>query len=270
MSSHGQSYWSGHRPNVKRLVWSQSTDRSPLRCGTKRSVNPAGGLPFDLQPIRKVETFRAVLDQLSSFVEHLQPGDRLGSERELATRLHVSRVTVREALRALEGMGKVDIRRNSGTFVARPAPHTLVSVRPPDHVDDEYVRYLCDIRAGIECEILRVLSRQASPDLSTAEAALVRAEREIAEETQQGSLDTSFEAGLGHATGNPVLMEFQQAIHELWLHAWITLGGSIANRRHLHEEHLDIVDALKNGEHDLAERRMREHITGLEEDRNRI
>lgn len=221
-------------------------------------------LPFQLRPIGKIETFRSVLDQLSALVDQLQPGARLGSERELAEQLSVSRVTVREALRALEGMGKVDIRRNSGTFVARPAPHTLVTVRPPDQVDAEWVRHLCEVRAGIECQVVRLLGQQSVVDLSAAEAALERAEQEIAQESQQGSLDPSFEAALGQATGNPIIVEFQRAIHELWLQAWIALGGSIANRRHFHEQHIDILRALKHGDSDLAEALMRAHITGLD------
>jgi GntR family transcriptional repressor for pyruvate dehydrogenase complex len=225
-------------------------------------------LPFELQPIKKIETFRAALDQLASLVERLEPGDRLGSERELAERLNVSRVTVREALRALEGMGKVDIRRNSGTYVARPAPEALVAVTPPNLVDDEYVRHLCELRAGIECQIVRLAAQRGLVDLAGAEAALARAELEIQEESDQGSLDPSFEAALAQAVGNPVLAEFQRAVHELWLHAWITLGGAIASRSHLHSEHMDILDALKNGQVELAEQKMRKHIMGLDRNPN--
>ncbi|QPP05219.1 FadR family transcriptional regulator [Streptomyces bathyalis] len=222
-------------------------------------------LPFRLQPIRKIEIFRSALDQLSNLVEQMEPGDRLGSERELAEQLGVSRVTIREVLRTLEGMGKVDIRRNSGTFVAEPVPHTLLSLTPPKHVDEAHVQQLSEVRAGIECQVVRLLATQDPLDLTHAEAALERAGKELAAASEQGSLDPSFEAGLARATGNPVLVEFQQAIHELWLHAWITLGGAIANRSHLHHEHLAILDALKRRQTEEAERLMRRHITGLGE-----
>jgi DNA-binding FadR family transcriptional regulator len=145
---------------------------------------------------------------LSALVDQLQPADRLGSERELAEQLSVSRVTVREALRALEGMGKVEIRRNSGTFVARPAPHTLVTVRPPDQVDADWVRHLSEVRAGIECQVVRLLGQQSALDLSAAEDTLERAEQEIAQESQQGSLDPGFEAALGQATATPSSWSF--------------------------------------------------------------
>lgn len=222
-------------------------------------------LPFRLQPIRKIEIFRSALDQLSTLVGRMQPGDRLGSERELAEQLGVSRVTIREVLRTLEGMGKVDIRRNSGTYVAEPVSHPLLSVTPPAQVDEAHVQHLAELRSGIECEVVRLLAQQSPVDLTHAEAALERAEKEIAASSEQGSLDPSFEAALGRATGNPVLVEFQRAVHELWLHAWITLGGAIANRRHLHHEHRNILDALKRGHFQEAERLMRQHITGLAE-----
>ena len=45
-------------------------------------------------------------------------GSRLPSEPELAAELRVSRATLREALRALEGEGMLRRRRGSGTFVA--------------------------------------------------------------------------------------------------------------------------------------------------------
>ncbi len=45
-------------------------------------------------------------------------GGRLPSENELAASYQVSRVTVRTALKSLEGQGMVDIRHGAGTFVA--------------------------------------------------------------------------------------------------------------------------------------------------------
>jgi GntR family transcriptional repressor for pyruvate dehydrogenase complex len=229
----------------------------------KKGVAERNALPFELTPIKRIETFRAALEQVTSLVERLEPGDRLGSERELAEQLHVSRVTVREVLRALEGMGKVEIRRNSGTYVTRPAPQTLVKVTPPDTVDEEYVRQLGELRACIECQILRLAAQQDPLDLAGAEAALARAELEIEKNSGQGRLDPTFEAALSRAAGNPVLSEFQRAIHELWLHAAISLGGAIGNQPHLHAEHLDILDALKNGQTELAAQKMHDHILGL-------
>src|SRR5579872_1775685 len=54
---------------------------------------------------------------------HLKPGDAVESERELAKIHHVSLMTARHALTALEREGIVQRRRGAGTFVAPPKIH---------------------------------------------------------------------------------------------------------------------------------------------------
>lgn len=48
----------------------------------------------------------------------LKPGDRLPTEDEFATRLGVSKSSVREAVKILEAFGILEIRRADGTYIA--------------------------------------------------------------------------------------------------------------------------------------------------------
>ena len=50
----------------------------------------------------------------------LQPGDRLPSERDLATKAGISRMTARQALTHLVERSVVEVRHGVGTFVAQP------------------------------------------------------------------------------------------------------------------------------------------------------
>src|SRR3989304_6228880 len=50
----------------------------------------------------------------------LVPGDRLPPERALSEMLGVNRLTLRRALRALEGQGLLTRRPGKGTYVAAP------------------------------------------------------------------------------------------------------------------------------------------------------
>jgi GntR family transcriptional repressor for pyruvate dehydrogenase complex len=67
-------------------------------------------------------------EQVVSFVrglierKALRPGDRLPAERDLATRIGVSRPTVRMGLHALAAMGCVESRHGSGTYIPAGPP----------------------------------------------------------------------------------------------------------------------------------------------------
>jgi GntR family transcriptional regulator len=79
---------------------------------------PVSGSPDALSA---VETARERILELVHG-RHLEPGDRLPTERQMAAAFGVSRNTVREALGMLERSGYVVRRpgRGGGTFVARP------------------------------------------------------------------------------------------------------------------------------------------------------
>jgi GntR family transcriptional repressor for pyruvate dehydrogenase complex len=218
-------------------------------------------LPFGLDPIRKIDVFRAVLGQLQDVVARMQPGERLGSERELAERLNVSRVSVREALRALESMGKVEIRRNSGTFIAERQLGQPLLIDAPAEVDAGYIHQLSAAREALECAIVRAVTSHPDGDLSEARAVLDTAGRELAgKATAPGSLDLRFENALSRVCGNPVLAGLQRAVHEMWIDAWVRLGGAVADAPRLHDEHQRILAAMEAGDADTAARLMAEHV----------
>ena len=56
----------------------------------------------------------------------LAPGDRLPPEKELSERLGLSRNSMREAVKALEVIRVLDVRRGDGTYVTSLEPHLLL------------------------------------------------------------------------------------------------------------------------------------------------
>jgi GntR family transcriptional regulator len=65
-----------------------------------------------------IQIAEVLLDRIES--GELEPDDRLPSERELSEQLGVNRMTLRRALRMLEGQGLLARRQGDGTYVAQP------------------------------------------------------------------------------------------------------------------------------------------------------
>jgi GntR family transcriptional regulator len=59
-------------------------------------------------------------DELGQLIAETEPGKRLPSEPVLAKSLHVSRATLREAMRTFETQGLIRRKQGSGTYVAQP------------------------------------------------------------------------------------------------------------------------------------------------------
>src|SRR5436305_3658833 len=78
------------------------------------------------RPVRAGNAFEETVERLLQAIRLgvVGAGERLPSERELAERLGVSRVTLREAIRALADAGYVESRRGryGGTFVNESLP----------------------------------------------------------------------------------------------------------------------------------------------------
>jgi GntR family transcriptional repressor for pyruvate dehydrogenase complex len=82
-----------------------------------------------LAPVRRVRSFDDVVVQIREAIlsGSIRPGQRLPSERELCESFGVSRPTLREALRALEALGLVEVRPGSkgGAFAIEPSEDLL-------------------------------------------------------------------------------------------------------------------------------------------------
>ncbi len=219
--------------------------------------------PFEIVPIKRVDVYESVLAQLNALITEsgMEPGDRLPPERELVEKLGVSRVSVREALRALESMGKIEIRPNAGSFLVHPNGNALVNqLRAVAPVDRAFLGYLIDVRAAVEDRVVALVAGHPDADLAAVRAVLERSEADLNEISEPGSFDLSFEAALAREAGNPLLAELQRSVHHLWVEAWSECRIAPGDWRRFYVEHHAILEALERGDGEEARRLMAEHV----------
>src|SRR5690349_13555237 len=120
-----------------------------------------------LRPVEGRRAFEEIPHQLEEAIAagHLSAGDRLPPERELAAHFQVSRTSVREALRVLEALGIVSVRRgadNGATILEKPGnalTHLLRFHLALHHVS---LTSLIEFRVVIESWAAGALARKRS------------------------------------------------------------------------------------------------------------
>jgi len=121
------------------------------------------GMPeeFLLRPLDTPPAYAAVVDRVRRAVALgvLLPGERLPAERVLAEGLGVSRVTVREALRVLQGEGLLITKRGSSGTIVSPTVTSLGT----DGEYNERIREVFELRLAVETMAARLAAERVVP-----------------------------------------------------------------------------------------------------------
>ena len=208
-----------------------------------------------IMPIEKTDVYRMVFKSIAKLIDsnELKPGDRLPSERELCSLLNVSRTTVRQGIKVLESMGKVETRMGSGTFVT--AENMLVQFGLENEIIDvKFLRELATSREMVERMVFEefFIHHRTPHNMFSLEYLLAEHEKEIVKMKGQVSLldvgyDVRFERKVAELVDNRILIFQQKQIHKLWAYAWAEMGYVARKRSILHHEHKQIIKILNEG-----------------------
>jgi DNA-binding FadR family transcriptional regulator len=231
----------------------------------------AGGAEADrltpvLRPVRAGNGFEEALEQILQVVRlGLVPGGgRLPAERELAERLGISRVTLREVLKVLQDQGLVESRRGryGGTFVlprTRDAGGEDELRRRIAEVDIEDVlrfREVLEVGAAGLCAVHGLKDEQAA----RLREALARTQD--APLTDYRRLDTMLHLTLAELCGSPTLTAQYAAVRATVNDLLDCIPLLVRNLEHSQRQHGALVEAVLDGDADGAREMMREHCAG--------
>ncbi|MER9728149.1 MULTISPECIES: FadR/GntR family transcriptional regulator [unclassified Mesorhizobium] len=181
---------------------------------------------FSLPPIQTTARDDAVLKALAGFVmrEKLEPGERLPTERILAERLKVSRNTVREALTRWEGLGLVERRQGSGTYLKAAVSLDMLHMPLTLAGGNDFTGLMrtLEIRRALEAEAAALCAIRADKD----DLAEIKRKLDIMEEEflsragMSSEEDWEFHQAIYRACGNPLFEQIIAAMHELFHRFW--------------------------------------------------
>lgn len=183
----------------------------------------------------------------------LKPGQRL-MEVQLAEQLGVSRTPVREAIRKLELEGLVVMLPRKGAYVANMSLKDIIDV--------------LEIRASLEGLAASLAAERINPENIKKLEKIVE---EFEERTIASDIDTllkkdvEFHECIFKATNNKKL---HHLINSLWEQVYrfrVTYISDYDSSISIVNEHKLILDAIKNGDNELAKKYATEHIEKAEQ-----
>lgn len=217
----------------------------------------------DLQPLKRSRLYEEVANQLREFIDtrDLKPGDRLPSERDIASWLQVSRTSVRQALTALKAVGLVDVRHGGGVYVLR-SPDEVIPTLALQLLDQyQQLPAIMEVREALETATCRLAARRRSAqDLKRLRGALENMADAVASGGDPAPADAQFHEAIALAAHNELLHDLMSQLEDpidKTRRASLSRPGRPPMSL---EAHRLIYEAIEAENEDLAAERMREHL----------
>jgi DNA-binding FadR family transcriptional regulator len=189
----------------------------------------------------------------------LPAGAPIPTEQQLMDLLGASRNSVREAVRALQALGIVEIRHGFGTFVGRapldvlgPSLEFRIRSGPLHAIHD-----LVEIREILETGLIGRVAETATPARLAALDALVTA---MGTDLQA---DRAFHALLYEGCGNELVLQLIDLFWQVYHQVEPLLGSPEEYRPDIMANHRRIVAALRAGDAAAARQAMARHFTDV-------
>jgi GntR family transcriptional repressor for pyruvate dehydrogenase complex len=221
----------------------------------------------------KSKVCEQIVDQIrvAIFSGRLKPGDKLPNEKELLEELHVSRGTLREARRSLEGLGLLEVRQGvaGGSYVTEIAlEKARDSIIGFFHFKRLSLQNLVEVRLMLEPEIAAKVALLITPDdlkklhdLNRNCARVIKGE--ISSSLRQDFLE--FHRIIASVMGNPILTFLLDVIKNLPIENLpVSHQPTEKISANVLRAHNRIYQALKNRDPQSARQEVQKHIVDLQ------
>ena len=216
---------------------------------------------------RPPSVYEAVQDALKAHIveQGLRPGDMLEPEGRIAERLGVSRVTVREAVKALSSLGILESRRGSGVFVREFSFDAVLDALPYGLLTDlRRLDEVLEIRRLLEVGLIdRAVADLAPARLAELRAVVARMWTHVDDPDALAADDRAFHRALLADLGNETVLKLLDVFWRAFRTAVERVDLRTADPARTIEDHAAIVEAIGSGDAEGARGALERHYQGI-------
>ena len=198
------------------------------------------------------------------------PGDKLPSERDLATLFGMSRGAVREALIRLDTLRIIDSRPKSGIYLQpygaeRSIEAMVLFAESNIPLSAAEVAQSVELRSILESEAMRLAClRRTQEDLDRLKQVLDASAAAIERGETLAELDAEFHKAIVAATKNDVLLRFINVFYLMSRKRRQTYFGAPQQSTRSHAQHLQLYRAIEARDGALGHQLLRRHLKGVD------
>ncbi|HHW30952.1 MAG TPA: FadR family transcriptional regulator [Clostridiaceae bacterium] len=225
---------------------------------------------MNINPISMKKIYQSIIEQIVLLVKEgkLKAGDKLPPERTLAEMFNVSRASIREAFSAMEIIGLIEVRPGEGTFISDLNIAPFINAIAPLFVKNESMETdLLEFRTLLEVNAVKIAANNAkNSDLELLKKSLELMESALEKNDPVlgAKADIEFHKAIFLISGNYILLKASECMTYI-LESSIRFNRekilyNRENTKMLLNQHIQIYEAIKNNNPDLACDIMEKHL----------
>lgn len=220
-------------------------------------------------PVRQARASGEIVSQIERaiFEGDLKSGDRLESERDLAERFSVSRITVRDALRILEARGLVYVKvgASGGAFVTETnVDQVAESISTMILLRRMTLSGVAEARTVVETATCELAAERAdAAAIERIERTVERGKAVVREQSPHTEASMDFHVAVAVASQNELLSATVAAYRDLLVQTLHDMRD-VRSARTTQRAHEEILDAIRSHDPEAARTLMLEHLQDFE------
>lgn len=220
-----------------------------------------GRVVFVFHKLKKPLIYEKIIEEIKTMVisGELKPGDRLPSERAMTEMFGISRMSLREALKALSVLGLLEAQPGEGYFVSKDYDRGLSSLNLMSFYLEDVRFSVLETRLIIEPEAVKLAVHRITPEqLEKLEECVTEMLHCVQEGRSYTEPDECFHRMIYEATHNVVLINMMKTLGQIIVPLPVGKERSAL-------DHKEILAAIKEQDGEKASHLMTEHLVATRE-----